>query len=158
MKTSHLKGEGLKGRNPQECDSEPCEGPGRRASSSSEGRSQASGGVVGRKFDANGMGEDRLVAAASAAFCIAAPERKKDGPFDINCHSARNQTCNLTRPKKMHSLSKRPKNNSERKAEKSWTIHQKLKTQQVLFFLNYLGHKCSQEIRSPLWAHCTVKW
>lgn len=43
--------------------------------------------------DGNGMGEDRLAAAASAASCTAAPAEKKDGPFNMNGHGARNHTC-----------------------------------------------------------------
>lgn len=80
-KTPYLKGEGLKGRNPQGCDSGPCEGPYRRASSSIEDRSQASEDVVGRRSvgDGSGMGEDRPAAVASAASCTAAPAGKRTG-------------------------------------------------------------------------------
>lgn len=106
LKTPYLKGEGLKGRNLQGCDSGPCEGPYKRASSSSEDQSQASGGVAGRTSvgDGNGMGEDRLAAAASAASCTAAPAGKKDGPFDMNGHGARNHTCKLASQRKTHCM------------------------------------------------------
>lgn len=106
LKTPYLKGEGLKGRNPQGHDSGPCEGPYKRASSSIEDQSQASGGVAGRTSvgDGNGMGEDRLAAAASAASCTAAPAGKRDGPFDTNGHGARNAICKLASRRGTHSM------------------------------------------------------
>lgn len=100
----------------------------------------------------NGMGEDRLAAAASDASCTAAPAGTKDELFDTNCYSARNHTCNPASPRKTHSTYLRLKNRSERRVEQFREIRYKFGTQQLLFFKSPRHSKCRREIKPPLWA------
>lgn len=100
----------------------------------------------------NGMGEDRLAAAASDASCTAAPAGMKDGLFDTNCYSARNHTCNPASPRKTHSTYSRLKTKSERRVEQFRAIRYKLGTQQLLFFKSPRHSKCRREIKPPLWV------
>lgn len=73
---AYLRDAGPRGRNPLGSEWAGSVGPCRRASSSTWGRSPASGGGAGRRCAAGGTAEG--TPAASAASCTAAPGRDRD--------------------------------------------------------------------------------